>query len=450
MMTANDRAPNVLYLMVDCLRSDQSVAEELAERLPNIRRMMRGGTCFSEMITVNSFTVPCIASAFTGLYPVQHRVRKMIGNRLPSTVNTLAETFQQSGYYTLGEVAGPLEKALGFDRGFDRFRMKHEETQHIYNEWGDELVDFIRTPRDVPWFAYVHFWEVHQPRRVLPGYDTPEFGDSLYERAVASWDSALGRILDSVPENTLVILTGDHGELIPRNRTENIIDRYKTPVRKTLQKLGIKRQTLRKIPEMRQRLMERLHKGGLVEDNLATMVGHGYHAYDFLVRVPFVLTHDDLVPNDALIETQVSQVDIFPTLVDLLSLDAPKQDFDGRSLAPLVRGEAWDVRPAFIEAGSVGVDDESGSPRLGAVRADDWKYIYGLTDPEFDEELYDLAADPEEQINLAAREPDQRALLRALADTHFASGPGAGGGSEMTQEDRDVMQERLRKLGYIE
>lgn len=448
------KKPNVLFLLVDALRADKSVSPELRHRLPNIRRLVDNGVTFDTMISVASYTLVCVSSMFTGLYPVSHRVRMMGANRLPSWCNTLAEVFKKAGYNTRGHFAGPLEDFVGFDRGFDFYKMRKEEEEHVYNDWGDRLIKEIKESDDKPWFSYVHFWEVHQPRRVLPEKNSKEHGDTLYERAVSSWDVALGRILDSIPENTLVILTGDHGEHIGGSKLDNAIDRFKTPIRNSLKKIGLGEKSLKKISQARVQLMRKMFKMGVIDSPEATLVGHGHHVYDNLVRIPFVMMNPEILPKGKRISQQVSQVDIMPTLLDLLGLSNPKHKFDGRSLVPLIRGDKMEDIPVYMEAGVFDnpEDKRKGKVRMGSVRHKDYKYVYGVNDDNIQEEMYEITQDPNEKNNIALDALDKKRELQALCDKHFAKDDekiGDKDNKELTKEEADDLHDRLKDLGYM-
>jgi arylsulfatase A-like enzyme len=449
------KRPNVLFLLVDTLRSDKCTSNDLRKQLPNIHRLMDDGATFSETITVASSTPSCISSLFTGLYPVRHQVRMMGRRRLPAWASTMAEVFKASGYNTYASVAGPLEQSIGFARGFDEYTMRHERTEHLYGEWGKDLGKMLKNRFQPPFFAYIHFWEVHQPRRVLPQYDSSAFGETMYERAIASWDFGLGQILRCVPKDTLVVLSGDHGERIAENALEAAIDRYKSPLRHALKKMGFTEKQMKTLGRARSLLMSYLFKRGIVKDPVATLIGHGHHVYDYLVRVPFILSQCELVPQKLVYNNQVGQVDILPTLVDLLSLSKPKQRPDGRSLVPVLRGEPMSEVPIYMEAGAVNAryDEASNSVRLGGVRMEGWKYVYSLTDSKAPEELYNLQTDPREKNNCAKTEPQRKARLASLVKAHFAieqEQQADNAGEQMSLEELSLIEGRLRDLGYMQ
>lgn len=204
--------PNVLLLVVDCLRSDRIFDPQRTCKTPHIDKLLARSTAFNNVFVENSVTAPSFTSIFTGRYAGNHGVVGMVGVRLGDSIPTMAEIFTANGYNTYGEATGPLSPILGIDRGFAHynFRSQHE---YCFNEWGNTLLErFARREFVEPFFVMVHFWEAHVPFQVQPGFDSPEFGAQPYDRAISGLDAFIGKILAQINDDTLVILTGDHGE----------------------------------------------------------------------------------------------------------------------------------------------------------------------------------------------------------------------------------------------
>jgi len=206
--------PNVLMLVVDCLRSDRVFDPQRTCRTPNIDKLAARATAFNNVFVENSMTAPSFTSIFTGRYAGNHGVIGMVGVRLGDDIPTMAEIFQANGYHTYGEATGPLSPLLGIDRGFAQY---HFRSQHDYcfGEWGNTLLErFARREFAEPFFVMVHFWEAHVPFQVQAGFDSPEFGSQAYDRAISGLDAFIGKLLAQIGDDTLVILTGDHGECV--------------------------------------------------------------------------------------------------------------------------------------------------------------------------------------------------------------------------------------------
>jgi arylsulfatase A-like enzyme len=139
------------------------------------------------------------------------------------------------------------------------------------------------------------------------------------------------------------------------------------------------------------------------------------------------------------------QVDVMPTVLDLVGLPVP-DGRDGTSLLPALRdGRALGLE-AFVEAfGRVrGTDRDR---RLG-WRTEGWKYVEAPHAPDVPVELFDLAADPRERRNVAASEPDRVAEFRARVAGVEATAVGEG--DALSAEEEAAVEARLRDLGYIE
>lgn len=446
--------PNVLLLVVDCLRADRSVEPGHSANTPTLDRLAERGAAFTHMITVNSYTVPCVASLVTGLYPLHHGVRGMATRRISRETPTLAEAFRENGYSTHAEMCGPLSATLGFDRGYDQFHTRAAIRDYLDTSWGAALRARLRSGElREPWFLHVHLWELHQPRRVPREFDSPRYGERAYDRALSSLDHQLGLLLESIPRNTWVFVTGDHGERLTQSKGDAVLQQYKVPVQRFFKRLGIKRNVQRRITSARQHVLRFLSRRGLIKDPLATLVGHGFHVYDYLVRVPFIVMAPDGMTSPARVTQQARQVDIVPTLREAFGLNGGRPaESDGRSLMPLLRGDTLEPAPAFIETTGIGLSKDRSATTIHGVRTDGWKFAYGAYDPTLPEELYDLASDPDERFNLAPALPERLAAMRALADGFFkgATTPPADASTELEPAEVSELKARLRDLGYME
>lgn len=178
--------------------------------------------------------------------------------------------------------------------------------------------------------------------------------------------------------------------------------------------------------------------------------GHMVHVYDFLVKVPLVLSWlGDGAPaflkSGRSIPHMVRQPDILPTLLEIAGIEATTDSSqDGRSFRALLEDRPWESSPAFLSV--------SGLPRdleLRGVRTETHKFTYCPHNPDLPAELYDLTADPHEQNNLAKFDSRRCAELRALADQLAA---GEIRAEEMTianDGERAGVETRLRELGYL-
>jgi arylsulfatase A-like enzyme len=444
--------PNILLIVVDCLRADRSFGPKRSAQIPTLQSVAQRGAAFSHMITVNSVTIPCMTSVLSGAYPVSHGVRGMRGHRISQQFPLLAEILQASGYHTIAYVTSPLGPWARLDRGFDDYHLRKGGNHSFVGEWGDGFISRLRK-RDLtdPWFIYLHLWEVHQPRQILPQFDNPDYGDTGYDRALSGVDARLSEMLAAVDDNTLIFVTGDHGEKIPDSRIEASIEQQKNFIKGIIGRLLPARQANRVVEAgMRTwyRTTDLLQRLGLTQTNLTALTGHGYHVYDVFVRVPLVVAGPGVASVEQTISEQVRQIDIYPTMLDLAGLTHMIPDtVEGRSLVPLLRGDELEPLPAFVENWAA----DQGIPPYYGVRTSDWKYAYNPEKAGRDEELYNLQQDPDETSNVASLEPDVIRQMRELAIQHFETpNPNQAKGEELTEEEFATLTKHLQELGYIE
>jgi arylsulfatase A-like enzyme len=116
--------PNVLFLLIDCLRADALYGTQRWARTPVLDRLVRSGVACTQAISSASSTTPCVASLLTATYSFAHGIRSIFGLKLTPSVSSLVETLRDHGYHTYAEVSGPLFPETGLDRGFDAYRFR--------------------------------------------------------------------------------------------------------------------------------------------------------------------------------------------------------------------------------------------------------------------------------------------------------------------------------------
>ena len=407
-------SPNIFFLAIDSLRADAVFDARIPT--PNIDDFARRGAAFRQCICTTTTTTPSFSSMLTGRYPPHHGVRGLQGYRLSPSAKTIAESFSEAGYSTHAEVTGPLLPETGVLRGFEDVRHRPGYKAPFFG-WRDNIVERMSSYTD-PWFMLLHIWEVHRPYRSPPDFEKRK-DRAGYEAAVAATDEYLGPIFEAAGDNTIVVITGDHGEGYPETHLGFYIVR-----------------TARKI---RRRL--KLAKWAAPLDNkLAEReIGHGFALYEHLVRVPLIVAGPGISSN--VIDQQVRHVDLFPTLADLCGVPMP-DGLDGRSLRPLMEGGSLSEEPAYLEA--VGVKLEGN--RILGVRTPEWKLLRRgngrLT-------LYKLngGSGPDEKRNLYRRHPEVVKQLESVLERIAASPEVTDSG--MTSEEEEVVEQHLRDLGYL-
>jgi arylsulfatase A-like enzyme len=420
MDTVSER-PNVFFLVIDSLRADAVFGDRVAT--PNFDSFAAAGTAFTQCVCTTTTTTPSFSSILTGCYPPKHGVRGLQGYQLTPSLTTMAGLFAGAGYQTYAEVTGPLLPQTGVLRGFEHANHRQAYKVPFFN-WRDDVVSKMHGFTE-PWFMLLHVWEVHRPYRSPPTFEKRK-DRAGYEAAVAATDDWLRPVFDAAGDNTIVAITGDHGEDYPESE-------------RALQKLRAARKARRTL---------RVAKWSSSLDNrfAAMEIGHGFGLYERLVRVPLIVAGPGV--GQTRVGQQVRHVDLLPTFADLCGIEAPAV-VDGRSLRPLMEGAVLPEEPAYMEA--VGV--KLGGNRILGARTPEWKLLKPLAGRR--PSLYKLngGAPPDEKHNLYARHPEVAAPLEDFIAQVAASEPAAAAGetpgSGMTTEEEAVVEQHLRDLGYL-
>jgi arylsulfatase A-like enzyme len=427
--------PSILFLVVDCLRADR--AFDQARLAPDgfLGRLVGRGTRFTEAVTVTPTTTPAVASMLTGCYPYEHGVRGLTGHRLAPGVETLAGALGAVGYHTEAEVTGPLGPELGLFDEFDSYRLLPAAEASLHDARGPRLAGRIAELQagGAPWFMLAHLWELHEPRRLGPRAPRRALGRTIYDRALASLDERLAELLpDALLEDVVVCLVGDHGEnlrLEPHGRMGNAVAGllWRRETRAVAQPLarrviahGARSSTKRAL-----RLAPR------------AIITHGHHLLEPLIRVPYILAGPG-VPHGAS-AALVTHVDLAPTLAEL----AGSWFAGGEDARPLpLHGDRDTGRRVILETAWV---TSLAGVRQQGVRTRRWSYME-LGDGG-SPALFDLERDPSQCRNVLARHPEEAADLRE--ELHRRVSAGSTGGP-MEGAERDVVEARLRDLGYFD
>jgi len=261
----------------------------------------------------------------------------------------------------------------------------------------DAALAWLEGHRQGPFFAWIHLYDAHVP------YEPPEpyrsrFGArglaGLYDGEIAFADEQVGRFSswlrgNGLDRKTVVVVIGDHGE-------------------------------------------------GLGSHGEGT---HGYFVYDYATHVPFVVATPFADLRGIRVDSQVSSVDLFPTVLELCGIgDGPK--VQGRSLLPDMF-HPRSTAETFAYAESMTPNLQFGWGVLHSLRSTRYKLIQAPRP-----ELYDLAADPEEEMNVFDRNPAVASRMTAALDRLMAETSRDAPAPESADLDKETVA-RLAALGYV-
>ena len=354
------RGRDVVLLTLDTTRIDRLGCYGYSRATsPAINRLAAEGWRFETAYASAPVTLPSHTSILTGMYPMAHGVRNNARYRLRDDVKTLAESLRDGGYQTAAFLSAlVLESRHGLNQGFDfygddvaghdaenRFAIGQRPAPAVVDE---ALAWFRDRDPNRPAFVWLHFFDPHHP--LTPPADLVEqFGtsdDDLYDAEIRVMDDAIARLraeIDDLGVDPIWAIVSDHGEGLGDHREP----------------------------------------------------GHGSFVYDTTMRAALVLKASGVF-RPRVPDRVARQIDVMPTLLDLLDLPIP-DDLDGVSLLRPVDESAPDE--AYLEA-MLGYEDYGWSPVYGLVRLP-WKYVEAPRP-----ELYNIEEDPGELRNLVDREAE--------------------------------------------
>jgi len=430
----------IIVISLDTTRPDHLSAYGYdRETTPTLARLAREGALFTNARTTTSWTLPSHMSLFTGLPAGLHDV--VIDFKiLDEGRRTMGEIFQDADYRTLGVFSGPyVHGHYGFDRGMDYYERGTQEPMLFDIPVAQRNIQMgtrehtshreVTSPRIVDRtlnllalddadrnFVFMHFFDPHYdfraPTKIARRFTDPAYAgrisgngiasdpdllggrideadraqvEALYDAELAFVDQNIGRLLDALKamdrlDNTLIVITGDHGEEFWENG-----------------RFG--------------------HRAGLRDE---------------VLRVPLIVWGPGLVPPGRVIEDEVAIYDVLPTLIDYA--DLPEEpDVYGRSLKPLIDGKPLPPRPItaalsffpseltgyYVLHQSMVLDGMKLIQRIHIAWARQTQTdLGGEWDPDSVEfELYDLRADPGETDNLFGKDdPRQARVLEAFTE----------------------------------
>jgi arylsulfatase A-like enzyme len=413
---AKPQQPNLLWLVLDTVPAKRMGLYGYSKpTTPQLDRFAERGVVFDRCIATSPWTLPGHGSMFTGFMPSDQTSDWELP--MDDAHRTIAEELQQHGYATAGFAANSyyLSEEFGLARGFCHYREPRDwlmqaiqssqlarsfATRMILPIWNGkvvgrksaaqinrECVDWLaKRPADRPYFAFLNYIDTHGPYAPPPDFfeqfgsprpinpfpnptqllrpDADQRLDVLtraFEACLAYLDDQVGRLLADLAarglmENTIVIITADHGEQLGENR----------------------------------------------------LLNHANSLYSPLIHVPLIIVYPGRMPAGQRVDATVSYVDLPATITELLQLN-PSTRFPGQSLLrwldPAVQQAANSSQLAIAEVSPKPKDRMEAGDNVtpisrGRMRSAVSAEYHYILNGDGSEELYRFADDPEQTKNL--------------------------------------------------
>lgn len=385
--------PNVLFLFTDDQRADTIGAlGNSVIKTPNLDRLVRTGFAFGNAYCMGS-TMPAVCNPSRHMLLSGTSLYRYDSKRVEGT---FGDAMKQAGYLTWhvgkrGNTAREYHKAFHYSSYVDD--MKERASGHHGRAAADRAIEFLKKDwdRQKPLFMFIAFEGPHDPRV-----------------ADKSWMDLYQRTEIPLPKNFLPYHPIDNGELLVRDeklapwpRSESVVrghlHDYYGCISSIDYQIGRILQTFEDLRQMDNTLVVFSSDHGLA------IGSHGLfgkqNLYEDGMKVPLIFAGPGIPKGQSQAFTYL--FDIFPTVAELTGAQTPP-DLDGKSLAPVLRGEKLKARDTvFLAYRDV----------QRAVRKENWKLIRY---PKVDfTQLFNLEQDPAETKNLAG-EPAHAGKVQEL------------------------------------
>ena len=394
---------NIVLIALDTQRADHLSCYGYPKRTSQfIDSIARRGVLFERCYAPNIPTHPSFTTMFSGKEAITHNIVNIGGGvPLASDVRLLPEILKEHGYATAAVDSMGRHFSRGFDEyvtyTWDRSNPTVLRKAETVTEKALPVIGRLREQAQ-PFFLFIHYWDPHTPylppptytrkfypkdrdpydlnnhsmdeawtwepfkwyfHEWMPGVTDAEYVVNLYDGETAYMDRHLRRVfaaLAPVQEETLIILTADHGEVL--NEQLGYFDHH-----------------------------------GLYEGN---------------IHVPMILYWPGKLPKGRRVPGYVQNLDLAPTILDLVGIP-DRDNMEGLSMLPTIFG----LRDGNYD--EIYLSEATWELKRG-IRTQRWKFINSIEPDRHGrpmQELFDLQNDPQEQQNVAGEYADVAKELEA-------------------------------------
>jgi arylsulfatase A-like enzyme len=343
------------------------------------------------------------------------------GHGLPEAAPLPAERFKDAGFRTAGIFRnGWVAANFGFGQGFMNylrpipsvFPGKQTPRSHMRLKGTDEDatkagIEFMRTYGDDRFLLYLHYMDVHQYTYTdVSALFGTSYSDA-YDNAIHWTDQNIGALLRELDalglrDRTIVVVASDHGEEFLEHGRE----------------------------------------------------GHAKSLYGEVIQVPWIISLPFRLEPGIVVKGTVENVDIWPTLLDMLGLPA-LPNTDGGSQLPVIKAAlrgtpaSTNSDTAFSQLDRRWGFTEGDPQPIVAVTEGPYRLILSES-PEEGEvvELFDHRSDPREKSNVLADQPELGSRMEEQAKAYLGR-PALSWGAPLEVEVSDLERGQLRALGYV-
>jgi len=465
----SEQKVNLIMIVADTCRADALGIYGGKNFTPVLDSLAQEGIWFKNVISQGSYTTPSVASLFTSYYPpvfhYSHSFNpEFTGIRIFPEFYTMAERLQKYGYYTVGFFANfLLTKKDGFLQGFEKIKLLNHLVRirqlgflPIAYTWQkmllsslgfriypysskvltDRAIKFLGKKRKEPFFLVLYFNDPHDP------YNPP----AKYLKEI----KYKGKL--RAPFSNFSPYLFKQRDIL--KRYHQVVSKDDLEGKRFVKELYLAE--VRYIDEQISRLIQYLKRQGLDKNTIVVFTSdhgeefwehganqHGNTLYQELLKVPLIIWGNEI--KSAVVEQPIESVDLLPSLLEFLNipLNPPVQ---GKSFWEVVYNPEQELHKYFFSQGGIGT-------AFYSVQDERFKLIYYPSRKNNQYELYDLKKDLKEKENIFSPSHPAFKILKAQLDIWLENCEQVRkkiiGKKSLTAREREILQEKLRSLGYI-
>ena len=447
--------PNILFILVDGLRADQCFGIDKTSHTPLLDSLISSGVYFKNTFSSADGTFISLNCVLNSKSQFQTGIR---AQKIILLEDNHLQKLKNSGYY----IGGLIPKLTSLKPITSYFQNEN----HIYDPGPppetlttgitEKISSLLNSLKNTsPWFCYLHLFDLHPLREghkplKIEEFQSEKFGNSLYAQTVSAIDYCLKKILDRINfDNTLLIVTSDHGERIPFNEKSSFDFEPEFNSVTSLGRRILPKSTHNIGGKIMGKLKREIGKTKLDSSNkeLTPYQKRSRDPYftlslhDELLHIPFLLK--GLTLPSKIISNQISTLDFFPTIFELVGIMQNNTKYSS-SLVPLINNQPMTEKAIFLH--TIPYEKESPLDRIG-MRTSKYKYFRNSKNPKKDVHLYDLKNDPYENNNISKNnlsiiEKMEKLLYDIQNNTLELD-------NTLSKEEEEKISKELRKLGYM-
>ena len=367
---------NVLFITIDTVRYDSTTfggyndGPKHRDTTPRLAEFVKKSTSFTFTNAPSAGTMASIPAIITSKYfhsgiALDENMPAGSPPKLMPENTTLPEIMKRGGYHTGVIASHEYWNNWGMDQGVDDYDNSIGKTPDPFRVCADKVTDhalaWIARNQHHKWFLWAHYIDPHG--RYVAHPDVVDYGTTepdLYDAELKWTDQEIGRLFDELShmpnwDKTIIVVTSDHGD-----------------------SMG---------------------------EHTVPVGTHGTALYRELQHVPMIFYIPENQPR--LIGGAVSNLDIVPTLAELVGIDVHDLSFEGISeVSAIFYGKEDHDRVVFAETNA--------PTKQRAAISEKYKLIYYLNNAVY--EFFDLEADPWEKVNLASKHPPEMDKMKGRLD----------------------------------